>query len=569
MIAEPAFGPVRSMLEAKLRMAWHWVASVRGESKLKVGFVGLSSIALWLLAFGATWGVLEFLERSSQELFGVAEQGLMDIVLTRLLATGALAVFVLLTMSNLLVSFATVYRAREVAFLVQAPLTTGQFFLGRFFECIWLSSWALLFVGSPILLAYGGHRGVPVAFYLAVVLFFPVFVLIPAALGAIASATLVRLLAGRRARWGLAALAALAFAAMVRARAALPDFEGARSVAAIADILGQADHALLPSSWVTRGLLATATGDLTSAAFYWLVTLANGLFLAWIALRLAERWFYRGWTALGAADDQRAPSRGGLLAHIEHLLAPLQSQDLALVAKDIRLFWRDPAQWSQFLIFFGLMTLYVANMRSDGGILADPRFRTWIAVLNMGASMLVLATLTTRFVFPLISLEGRRFWILGLAPLSRRRLVAQKFLLSAVTCSVFTLGIALVTAWRLDLSAFEFGVTLGGVMAAILALSGLAVGLGALYPNFREDNPSRIISGLGGTLNFILSLAFVALMVAIQAFLVGWRRVAADGSTAAGSTPLVIAAGLAVLATALTTWIPLRLGLRNLRRIDY
>ena len=31
-------------------------------------------------------------------------------------------------------------------------------------------------------------------------------------------------------------------------------------------------------------------------------------------------------------------------------------------------------------------------------------------------------------------------------------------------------------------------------------LNALAVGLGAVYPNFREDNPSKIVSGFGGTL---------------------------------------------------------------------
>ena len=565
---------VRTMLWAKLRMARHWVASARTESKLKVGFVALSSVALWLFAFLATWTALEFLARSATDLFGVADRGLMDVVLTRLLSTGTLAIFVLLTMSNLLVSYATIYRAREVAYLVQSPITVGEFFVGRFFECVWLSSWALLFVGSPILLAYGAHRGVPIGFYFAVVLFFPVFVLIPAAIGAIASTILVRLLAGRRRRVALAALGALLAAALYRLRGSMPglggtDFEGAQNMAAIADVLGRADHPLLPSSWVSRGILASATGDLSAALFYWLVTAANGSFFAGIALILTERWFYGGWTALGAADDQRPPSRGGLLGRIDRLLLPLRPPDRALVAKDIRLFWRDPAQWSQFLIFFGLMTLYVANMRNDGGILADPRFRSWIAVLNMAASMLVLATLTTRFVFPLISLEGRRFWILGLAPLTLRRLMAQKFLLSVTTCSIFTVGIALLTAWRLDLSGFEFGVTLGGVMSAILALSGLAVGLGALYPNFREDNPSRIISGLGGTLNFILSLAFVGLMVAIQAFLVGWHRVSTEGLDDPARLPMLVATGLALLATLVTTWVPLRFGLRNLERIDF
>ena len=38
------------------------------------------------------------------------------------------------------------------------------------------------------------------------------------------------------------------------------------------------------------------------------------------------------------------------------------------------------------------------------------------------------------------------------------------------------------------------------------ALSGLAVGLGALFPNFKEDNPSKIVSGFGGTLCLVVQL---------------------------------------------------------------
>jgi ABC-2 type transport system permease protein len=50
-----------------------------------------------------------------------------------------------------------------------------------------------------------------------------------------------------------------------------------------------------------------------------------------------------------------------------------------------------------------------------------------------------------------------------------------------------------------------------------LGLSGLAVGLGAIYPNFTEDNPSKIVSGFGGTLNLVTSLVFVLVVLGAQA----------------------------------------------------
>ena len=37
-------------------------------------------------------------------------------------------------------------------------------------------------------------------------------------------------------------------------------------------------------------------------------------------------------------------------------------------------------------------------------------------------------------------------------------------------------------------------------------LSGLSVGLGAIVPNFRETDPSKIAVGFGGTLNLVAGL---------------------------------------------------------------
>ena len=53
-----------------------------------------------------------------------------------------------------------------------------------------------------------------------------------------------------------------------------------------------------------------------------------------------------------------------------------------------------------------------------------------IGFLNLAVVGLILSTFTTRFVYPMISLEGRRFWILGLLPVHRDQIVWSKFLFS-------------------------------------------------------------------------------------------------------------------------------------------
>ena len=562
------FSQLRALLWSKGRISRHWIASVRTESKLKVGFVSISALLLWLFTFFFTWGVLYIFQRFGSATLGTeAGVNLTDLLLSRLLSVMALTIFVLLVVSNVLVSFATIYRAKEVAYLIQAPIDTATFFLGRFAECVSFSSWALAFLGSPLLLAYGVHRGADVGYYFALVLFYLPFVVIPAALGASITMLLVRVFANLR-RGPVVALGvgvvALLFG-LFRSRSPNEELSQAETVQAVLDIMGSTQSAFLPSAWLADGLLAAMRSSYGEAAFLWFVLAANAAFLTLLATWLAQAVFYRGWTALRSAEHTRGPRVRKGWRTIEGLARALPEPYRSLTLKDLKLFWRDPAQWSQFLIFFGLMALYVANIRNDGGFLSQEPWRGWVALLNMAASMLILATLTTRFVFPLISLEGRRFWILGLAPLGVRRLLLQKFTLSVLTTAVFTVSVAVISGIRLGLDAFEFTVTLLGVGVATVALSGLAVGLGSLYPNFEEDNPSRITSGMGGTLNFILSLVFIVLVTTGQAILLQARRTAPDELHL---LPVFVCAGLLLL-TAGATWLPMRLGLRNLERSEF
>ncbi|HEX68048.1 MAG TPA: hypothetical protein ENG13_03170, partial [bacterium] len=49
-----------------------------------------------------------------------------------------------------------------------------------------------------------------------------------------------------------------------------------------------------------------------------------------------------------------------------------------------------------------------------------------------------------------------------------------------------------------------------------LGVSALSVGLGAAYPDFSTDNPAKIVSSFGGTLNFVLSFIFILFLVSLN-----------------------------------------------------
>ena len=95
--------------------------------------------------------------------------------------------------------------------------------------------------------------------------------------------------------------------------------------------------------------------------------------------------------------------------------------------KDFRLFRRDPVQWTQVLIFVGLLFLYFVNIRR---LRYDQYYVVWVNMvshLNIAVVGLLLSTFTTRFIYPMVSLEGRRFWMLGLVGVRRETILWSKF----------------------------------------------------------------------------------------------------------------------------------------------
>ncbi|HMO67040.1 MAG TPA: hypothetical protein PKE47_17770, partial [Verrucomicrobiota bacterium] len=197
----------------------------------------------------------------------------------------------------------------------------------------------------------------------------------------------------------------------------------------------------LPSRWLTAGVIHCAEGAQGPAAFFLLVLASYGLFFGLLGLTGLGRPFYealsqtqgrggswRDWLAAWRSGPRTAARRRPVAAPdgLERLFARLPwsgADTRALVVKDARMFWRDTAQWGQSMVLFGLLAVYLLNLRQFTAQLTSPFWLHIVACMNLGACALNLATLTTRFVYPQFSLEGRRVWIVGLAPLGLRRVV--------------------------------------------------------------------------------------------------------------------------------------------------
>jgi ABC-2 type transport system permease protein len=581
MSAEPTPLPVnQALLFFRLRgrllaNSWRLLA---GQSTVRPLTILLCSLVVWAFVFAVSYLGLGVLEN-----FGMPVD---ERIVGLLLALLFLALGVLLVFSTALILYGSLFTAPETAFLLSKPVRADQVFAYKFQGAVAFSSWAFLLLGGPILVAYGLRCHGPWYFYAFLPPFFLGYVLLPGSLGALLCLLVVNYVPRRRKEVVALAVAALLALSAGWAYRLIQDTraQGSPTLDAIGEtarlVLDRftfARSAWMPSQWVARGLQGAGRGDLRGAGYHLALVWSNGLFLYLITAAAAARLYRRGYNRLSTGGDLQAPGlarKAGLW--LDRLLAgclPFVHPAMRLlIVKDFRTFRRDPQQCGQVLLFTGLLVLYFTNIRrlfvSDIGW----AYQNSISALNLCAIALLLCTFTGRFIYPLLSLEGRKFWVLGLLPLKREQLLWGKFAFSTAGGLLIAEALMLLSDLMLEMPADAVLLHLLTVAVLAVGLSGLSVGLGACLPNFRETDPSKIAAGFGGTLNLVAGLLFLLLVLALMAgpwhLFMAFRAPQAEAHRLMLPVVLVgAAAGAAVGTTAVV--LPLRAGVQALRRMEF
>ena len=331
--------------------------------------------------------------------------------------------------------------------------------------------------------------------------------------------------------------------------------------------LSLASNPLLPSWWMAEGIQSLVDARWARGVLLWGVLTSNALMLTVCLEALGEWTFFEGWQHVLASQERRRRS-SPLFGYLDRLFRLAPPDVRAMLMKDIRTFFRDPTQWSQALIFFGLLALYFANLRSFRYHALPESWRNTIAFLNVFSVSAVMCSLGSRFVYPQLSLEGQGFWILGMSPTTMRRVLTAKFALSALGLLVTSSALMWLSSSMLASSPASRWVAMILACAVALAVSGLSTGLGALFIDLHQRNPAAIVSGFGGTLNLVLSLGFM--LAAILPFGLIFHEHFVREIPIRHLAPELAIAGVWLLAvTATATVLPLWLGCRSLQQREF
>ncbi len=565
--------PLLLLVRVNALQVWRRLKAVRDQSRLLTAIIalflgGYLGLSFWLFCKG-----LKFL---------AAFPGLGTVLTERLLYLLFAFLFALLLLSNLVISYTNFFRNREATFLLTLPVPWRTVFQWKFIESTLLASWAFLFLIAPLVAAFGLTRAVPWHFYVVTPVLIALFIGLPGVAGCWLAIQLARYLDRRSFQ-----ISALAGAVLLLTLAgfwwnAQPPADDLLETRVL-DMLDQmlvktrfAQFAFLPSYWLSTSVIQWAEGALNVAVFFVLVLLSHVTFFGFLAFtRLGQvfydtasvvqsrtgvwgqwEWFRSRSRRQGAFDYAPGPAER-LLSRCNWIGADVR----ALVIKDVRIFWRDTTQWGQSIMLFGLLGVYIINLRHFTHQLTSPFWVNLVSYLNLGACSLNLATVTTRFIFPQFSLEGRRLWIIGLAPMGLARVVKVKYWLASFSSLLVTLSLISLSSYLLKMTWNRIAFFGAVVTVMTLALNGLAVGLGVLYPNFKEANPSKIVSGFGGTLCLVLSFLYILASVLLLGL-------GATGLHPHAGWVVAGVSGFAALSL-LIGWLPVKLGLRQLKHFEF
>jgi ABC-2 type transport system permease protein len=556
------------------RLRWQLLANawrgLSGQSLTRPLSMAAVSVVVWVFVFVVSYLGFDFLQGKPLHL------PLTSGVIVLLIDLLFLALGVLLILSSGLILYGSLFASAETAFLLSKPVAADRVFAFKFQTALGFSSIAFLLLGSPILLAYGLKAGAAWHFYLFLPIFFIGFVLIPGSIGGVLCLLIVNFFPRRRLEVLVTLAAALILAAAWWTWSAMDQAGGrAWQREAVGRLLGRfsfASSVLLPSHWVGLGLQASALDRPGRALYHLALVWSNGLFLYLLTAWLSARLYRRGFDRLTAGGRlRRRHGNAWLDSALSAGLFFVRPATRLLIVKDFRTFRRDPQQSGQVVIFVGLMLLYIMNIRRMFVEEIGWLYQNVLSVLNLFAVALLLCTYTGRFVYPMLSLEGRKMWILGLLPVRRDQLLWGKFAFATTGALLIAGPLVLLSDWILGMPTEAMLLHAAATTAAATGLSGLSVGLGACLPNFRETDPSKIAVGFGGTLNLVAGLGYLLVLMTLMVGPWHARRWLEGATDAHLSGEWIVwlgaAAGLA-LATAAVV-IPLRAGVRSLRRMEF
>jgi hypothetical protein len=436
--------------------------------------------------------------------------------------------FVSINIGNIVVSYSTLFKSGETAWFFTKPMSFSKVFLIKFLDNFFYSSTTLLLIVSAALLGYGVYFNLEWYFYpLALFVIILPFMFSAGSLGAILLLIILRL-AGRFGFKKVIATLGIVYALWI-----IGFYYVSSPIDLVTRVFTYFNHVslnryfgflesplikFLPNCWVADSLYWISQRQFHNAVPLIVVNLLFSALLFSIAMLLAKKWYYKTWlTSLELNSDvkNKAVSNTGLFSFQKDSF--FNSLNEVLIKREFHLFFREPGQWVHLGIMLFLMGIFITGISGIKVFLVENYYndylKTIIYLVVSLFSIFMVAALSLRFVFPLISLEGETVWKIRSSPLDHKPFLLKRLLVYFTL--IFILG-QLITFFANLQFPGPISV-IGQVNSAFIIISivSLNFGMGGYFLNYKERNPIRIASSQGASITFLFILLYLVFLIAL------------------------------------------------------
>lgn len=433
--------------------------------------------------------------------------------------------FITINVGNIVVSFSTLYRSKEVSFYITKPISFTKLFIIKFLDNFFYSSSTLLLIIGAIIIGYGLYFKLDWYLYplILVGIILP-FMFTAGSLGAIILLLVLKFSSKVGIKKVFAIIGLIYFSSVLSyyflsspVDLVQKVFEYYPNVNLYFGFLDNKFLKFLPNYWVSDALLWISSGRLYRAIPFIYINIITALTVFLIAVYLAKRWYYKTWTEYSTSNPVSKKSNNKKTRSIfDYNSSLLNGVNESILKREFLLFFREPSQWIHLLVMLFLITVFITSISGiDITILNayNDYFRTVIYISVTIFNVFLIASISIRFIFPIISLEGETFWKLRTAPIAIKDVISRK--LSIYFLVVFFIG-QIISYFSNYHFPKELAIIAQINMAIIsIALVSLNFGMGGIFLNLKEKNAIRIASSQGASITLLLSLMFLILIVLI------------------------------------------------------
>lgn len=496
-----------------------------------------------------------------------------ELMIPQFLMVICLTFFSMLVFSNIVASISTFFLSTDLDLLMSSPINLRSIFTSRMITTTVNSSWMLFIFGVPIFFALGYTHNAGFMYYVGMVGTIIPFIIVPACLGILVTVLLMRFFPARKTHQFLTIVGLIFMGGLIMFfRFLKPEkFLGkevpTELILQYVENLKIPDYGFLPSTWTARALAAGTQADFSGMALWVSVGWVAAGFLVAVNIYLVSRYYYQGWSlAYSGRSLSQVKTRRVIYLGIEKILAFVRPSLRSIILKDVKTFWRDPSQWTQLFMLGALVVVYIFNIRNLP--METIALKNFISVLNIALAGVVLAAVAVRFIFPTTSVEAKSFWIIKCSPVDFSGYLWGKFFFYLPPLLILAEILVIVSNMFLDVDPYLSSISVAGVFFITIGLTGLGIGLGAIFPVFDHENIAELATSTGAIYYMLISLTYIGIVV-----MFGVRPVWAHFSQKfllrdVGGVEIYICYAVIIILTAAVTVIPIRMGAGALRKMD-